>query len=66
MQKAAVARIPLLAAISRPTGLAIRMAELAGMTLVGLLRDDSANIYAHPEGVRNVTGDFGAAWRPRA
>ncbi|HEY2898736.1 MAG TPA: formate dehydrogenase accessory sulfurtransferase FdhD [Gemmatimonadaceae bacterium] len=52
VQKAAVARIPLLAAISRPTGLAIRMAELAGMTLVGLLRDESANIYAHPEGVR--------------
>ncbi|MDB4910309.1 MAG: Formate dehydrogenase chain [Gemmatimonadetes bacterium] len=51
VQKAAVARIPLLAAISRPTGLAIRMAECAGMTLVGLLRGESANIYAHPEGI---------------
>ena len=52
VQKAAVARIPLLAAISRPTGLAIRIAECAGMTLVGLLRGQSANIYAHPAGVR--------------
>jgi formate dehydrogenase accessory protein FdhD len=52
VQKAAVARIPILAAISRPTGLAIRMAEAAGMTLVGLLRGESANIYTHPEGLR--------------
>lgn len=51
VQKAAVARIPLLAAISRPTGLAIRIAEQAGMTLVGLLRGQTANIYSHPEGV---------------
>jgi FdhD protein len=52
VQKAAVAGIPLLAAISRPTGLAIRMAECAGMTLVGLLRGERANIYAHPEGIQ--------------
>ena len=52
VQKAGVARIPLLAAISRPTGLAIRIADDAGMTLVGLLRGHSANIYSHPEGIR--------------
>ncbi|HEY7860440.1 MAG TPA: formate dehydrogenase accessory sulfurtransferase FdhD [Gemmatimonadaceae bacterium] len=52
VQKAGVAGIPLLAAISRPTGLAIRMADAAGMTLVGLLRGHSANIYSHPEGIR--------------
>jgi FdhD protein len=51
VQKAAIARIPLLAAISRPTGLAIRMAEAAEMTLVALLRGESANIYSHPEGI---------------
>jgi FdhD protein len=59
VQKAGVARIPLLAAISRPTGLAIRMADAAGMTLVGLLRGHSANIYSHPEGIQTedaVTG----------
>jgi FdhD protein len=57
VQKAAVARVPLLAAISRPTGLAIRMAESAGMTLVGLLRGHTANIYSHASGVHAGCGD---------
>ena len=48
VQKVAVAGSPLLAAVSRPTGLAIRFAEEAGLTLVGLLRGQSANIYSHP------------------
>ncbi|HYD53055.1 MAG TPA: formate dehydrogenase accessory sulfurtransferase FdhD, partial [Gemmatimonadaceae bacterium] len=51
VQKVAVAGIPLLAAVSRPTGLAIRVAELAGVTLVGLLRGRSANIYTGAERV---------------
>jgi len=46
VQKAATCGIELLAAISRPTGLAIRFAEGAGMTLVGLLRGRSANVYS--------------------
>jgi FdhD protein len=46
VQKAAVAGVPLLAAVSRPTGLAIRMAERTGITLVALLRGSSANVYA--------------------
>jgi formate dehydrogenase accessory protein FdhD len=46
VQKAAVFGVPLLAAVSRPTGLAIRMAESAGMGLVGLLRGETANVYA--------------------
>jgi FdhD protein len=49
IQKATVAGIPLLAAVSRPSGLAIRLAEAAGLTLVGLLRGRSANVYTHPE-----------------
>lgn len=56
VQKCAVAGIPLLAAISRPTGLAIRLAEAAGITLVGLLRDRTANVYAHPGGLRAGEG----------
>ncbi len=47
VQKIAVAGVPLLAAVSRPTGLAIRLAEHAGITLVGLLRGESANTYTH-------------------
>jgi FdhD protein len=49
VQKAAVAGVPLLAAVSRPTGLAIGMADAAGMCLVGLLRGRTANVYAHEE-----------------
>ncbi len=49
IQKISVVGIPLLAAVSRPSGLAIRLAEAAGITLVGLLRGQSANVYTHPE-----------------
>lgn len=49
IQKISVVGIPLLAAVSRPSGLAIRLAESAGITLVGLLRGRSANVYTHPE-----------------
>lgn len=49
VQKCAVAGIALLAAISRPTGLAVRMAEAAGITLVGLVRGHTANAYSHAE-----------------
>ena len=49
VQKAATCGVELLAAISRPTGLAIRFAEAAGLTLVGLLRGTSANVYTGHE-----------------
>ena len=52
VQKCAVAGISLLAAISRPTGLAVRMAEAAGITLAALLRGHSVNVYSHPERLR--------------
>jgi FdhD protein len=47
VQKAAVAGVPLIAAVSRPTGLAVRLADQAGITLVGLLRGETANVYTH-------------------
>jgi FdhD protein len=49
VQKTATCGIELLAAISRPTGLAIRFAEAAGVTLVGLLRGRTANVYCGSE-----------------
>ena len=49
VQKCAVAGIALLAAISRPTGLAVRMADAADITLAALLRGRSVNVYSHPE-----------------
>jgi FdhD protein len=55
VQKAAICGVELIAAISRPTGLAIRFAAAADITLVGLLRGNTANIYCRPERVL-VTG----------
>lgn len=49
VQKCAIAGVPLLAAVSRPTALAIRMAERANVTLVGLVRGESGNVYARGE-----------------
>lgn len=51
VQKVTVAGARLLAAVSRPTGLAIRLAEASGLTLVALLRGRTANVYTHPEGL---------------
>jgi FdhD protein len=47
VQKAAVAGIPIVAAISAPSDLAIETAERLGVTLIGFLRGDGFNVYAH-------------------
>jgi FdhD protein len=49
IQKAASVGITLLAAMSAPTGLAIRLAEEAGLTLVGFVRDNKHVVYSHPQ-----------------
>lgn len=49
VQKAASVGISLLAAISAPTGLAIRLAEDAGLTLIGFARGTQHVVYSHPE-----------------
>jgi formate dehydrogenase accessory protein FdhD len=49
VQKVAVCGVEVIAAISRPTGLAMRMAQASGVTLVGLLRGRTANVYSCPQ-----------------
>ncbi|MEO5559641.1 MAG: formate dehydrogenase accessory sulfurtransferase FdhD [Dokdonella sp.] len=46
VQKAATVGIPMLAAISAPTALAIQLAESTGVTLIGFARDESHVVYA--------------------
>ncbi len=49
VQKAASAGIGLLAAISAPTAFAVRLAEEAGLTLVGMARSSRLTAYSHPD-----------------
>jgi len=49
VQKAAVAQIPILAAISGPSSLAIEMARECEMTLVAFLRGPDMNVYSAPD-----------------
>lgn len=49
VQKTAAAGCPILAAVSAPTGLAVRLAQSSGVTLAGFMRGDDATLYTHPQ-----------------
>jgi FdhD protein len=55
VQKTAVIGAPLLVAVSAPTALALRTAESAGITVVGVARSDGFEIFTHPR--RIATAD---------
>lgn len=48
-QKAVMAGIPVLAAVSAPSSLAVSLAEESGVTLVAFLREDSMNVYTRAD-----------------
>jgi FdhD protein len=48
VQKTAMIGVPLLIAVSAPTTLAIEIADSAGITLVGIARDDGYEVFTHP------------------
>jgi FdhD protein len=47
--KAIRAQIPILAAVSAPTSMALELAQELNLTLVGFVRGQRLNVYTHPE-----------------
>ncbi len=49
VQKAAAIGAPVVVAVSAPTALAVRVADAAGITLIGVARQDGFELFTHPE-----------------
>jgi FdhD protein len=65
VQKAATAGAPVVVAVSAPTGLALKVAEAAGITLVAVARKDGFEIFTHTQRIR-CTGEVKPQLKERA
>ena len=52
VQKAAAMGVPVIAAVSAPTALALRTAEAAGITVIAVAREDGFEVFTKPERLR--------------
>jgi FdhD protein len=58
VQKAAMMGAPVMMAVSAPTALALRTAEQAGITVIGVARDDGFEVFTHPARVTGENADL--------
>jgi FdhD protein len=54
VQKSAANGAPIIAAVSAPTALAVRMADACGMTLVAIARKDGFEVFTHPRRIKGT------------
>ena len=52
MQKALAGRVPIVAAVSAPSSLAVEFAQESGMTLIGFLREGRMNVYSEQDKIK--------------